>query len=165
MRSNSWRLSVWERLLADGQLAQPLLDIHLRTDRGQLMPRALEHAPPGEKRPPRGHLSQAQVLGHRQVLAERQLLMHHADAGGQRVARADEVHGPAVDQCLSAVRRVNPGQDAPERALAGAVLADEPVNRGARYGQVDVIEREHAWKALRYAAKLDDGHIVRSWPL
>ena len=42
-------------------------------------------------------LAEIDVLGDRQVGHDAQLLVHHADAGGQRVARRAEVHRLAVE--------------------------------------------------------------------
>ena len=48
-------------------------------------------------------VAQEHVLGHRQRRDDRQLLVHHADAGGQRVARRAEPHRPAVEPHLAVV--------------------------------------------------------------
>ena len=61
------------------------------------------------------------------LLAERQLLVHHADAGGERVARAREAHLPAVARTAPVVGCVDARENLSERALPGAVLAAERV--------------------------------------
>ena len=46
----------------------------------------------------------------------RQLLVHHADAGGQRVARRAEAHRPPVEPHLARVVRMHAGDDLHQRA-------------------------------------------------
>ena len=55
--------------------------------------------------------------------------MHHADAGGARVARRAEADRLAVDAHLAGVAGVDAGDDFHQRALAGAVFAREAVDR------------------------------------
>src|SRR3546814_5075140 len=54
--------------------------------------------------------------------------MHHADAGGDGVARRADRHRPPVDEDLAAVGLVEAVEDAHQRRLAGAVLADDAVD-------------------------------------
>ena len=92
---------------------------------------------------------EAEVLRHRQVVAERELLMDDADAGGERLLRplkSRRACRTTLD--VPAVRLVDAGEDLSERALAGAVLAAERMTgpRGDR--EADVLEREDAGKSL-----------------
>ena len=74
--------------------------------------------------------------------------MDDRHAGVERVGRMGEADGPAVDLDLALVRHDDAGEDLPERALAGAVLAAERV-AGARSDlERDVVERDDARKAL-----------------
>ena len=41
---------------------------------------------------PRGNRAEAEILRDGEILAERELLVHHPDAGGERVARPVEAH-------------------------------------------------------------------------
>ena len=52
------------------------------------------------------------------------MLVDHADAGRDRIARRVEHDRSTVEQDLAAVRAVQAGEDVHERALAGAVLAE-----------------------------------------
>ena len=71
------------------------------------------------------------VLGDRQVGEERRLLVDDGDAGGLRLGGRGEVDGLAVEQELAGVALVEARDDLDERRLAGAVLADEGVDRAA----------------------------------
>ena len=97
------------------------------------------------KRPRARQRPEAEVLGDRQVLAERQLLVDHADAGGERLARARRsATGRPTITMLPRVGRVDAGEDLPERALAGAVLAAQRVARPRGDLEADVLERDDA---------------------
>jgi hypothetical protein len=85
--------------------------------------RALGHRVAIEQPPARRQRAKTEILGHRKVLAERELLVHHADAGSQRIARALEVSLAAVDEQPAGVGLVDAGEELPQRALARAILA------------------------------------------
>src|SRR5205823_6309027 len=72
-----------------------------------------------------------------------------------RVARSAKGGQFAVDQDLAAVRLDDPVQDVHQRALAGAVLADECVDLALADLEIDAIVREHAGKLFRHALHLD----------
>ena len=88
------------------------------------------------------------VLRDRERLDEPEVLVHHPDTGVEGVARGVEVHQPAVEEDLALVGPVEPRQDVRERALAGAVLAEERVHLARGGVEVDVLVRDHAGKAL-----------------
>ena len=67
------------------------------------------------------------VLQHREGVDQHEVLVHHADAGVDRVARVADRDRLAVDEDLAAVGLVEAVQDAHQRRLAGAVLADDAV--------------------------------------
>ena len=71
------------------------------------------------------------VLEHRPVRDERRLLRDHRDPVRERVARRAVVDAAPVDPELAVVGPVDAGDDLAERRLAGAVLADERVDRAA----------------------------------
>jgi hypothetical protein len=96
----------------------------------------------------RGLHPEHHVLGDGEDGHEHEVLVDHADAGSDRVARAAERHRPVVNQDLALVGLVEPVQDIHERRLAGAVLAEQPVNLTGLHEQVDVLVRDHAREAL-----------------
>ena len=62
---------------------------------------------------------------------------------------------------LALVRVVEPVEDAHERRLAGAVLAEQRVHLAVAQVEVDVVVREHARKLLRDPVELeDDGRLA-----
>src|SRR6202023_3000205 len=96
------------------------------------------------------------------VLAERQLLMDHPDAGAERVARARETHEATVEPELARVGGVDARQQLAERALPRSVLSAQRVAGAARDLEADVAERAHAWKALADPAECHDGRVRRA---
>ena len=68
------------------------------------------------------------VLGHRAVGHQVDLLVDRADAGRLRLLRRGELDGLAVEQDLAGILPVIAGQDLDQGRLAGAVLADQRMN-------------------------------------
>ena len=68
------------------------------------------------------------VLGDGEHGHEHEVLVDHADAGGDGVARVVERDRRVVDQDLALVGPVEPVEDVHQRGLAGAVLAQEGVD-------------------------------------
>ena len=126
------RRDLHDLLLRRRQLTQRPQHVELDADLGEHRAgaarqlAALDESALGRKR------RETQILGDREVGAERELLVHHADAGGKRVARSAECDLASVDEQSSAVGRVDAGENLPERALPGAILAAERVARAAR---------------------------------
>ena len=69
------------------------------------------------------------VLEHGERRHQHEMLVHHADAVADRLARATDAHGFAVDADLAGVGLVEAVEDRHQRRLAGAVLADDAVDR------------------------------------
>ncbi len=72
------------------------------------------------------------------------MLVHHADPALDRLLRRVDPHRLAVAQDLALVRVVEPVEDAHERRLAGAVLAEQRVYLALPEVEVDVVVREDA---------------------
>ena len=118
-------------LLADRELPDARVGVDVQLERL----RDLAHlAPPGLAAEPEARPVPAEedVLGDRERLDQPEVLVHHADAGVERVARAAEGHALAVQADLTLVRPVQAGEHVHERRLAGAVLAEERVHLAAR---------------------------------
>ena len=81
--------------------------------------------------------AQQQVLQDGERLDQHEVLVDHADAGLDRVLRAADRPLLAVDQDLAAVGLVEAVEDVHQRRLAGAVLADDAVDRAGRDDEVD----------------------------
>ena len=111
---------------------------------------ALRHPPPGDDaHPVHGLRPEKDVLGHAQFLRDGELLMHHADAGGQRVARGAEMDRLPVDAHGPGIGGMDAGDDLHHRAFAGAVLAGQSVDLAGVQREVDTAQRLDAAKRLR----------------
>ena len=97
----------------------------------------------GRTAPPRtGSTPSTMFSITREVRRERQLLVDHRDAGAARRERiARRVRG-AVEPHLARVGRQRAGENRHQRALAGAVLADERADLAAAHREIDAVERD-----------------------
>ena len=84
------------------------------------------------------------VLGDRHRPDQREVLVDHPEARGDRVARRAERHRPAVDEDLPVVGLVEPVEDAHQGALAGAVLAEQGVDLARGQREVDAVVGDDA---------------------
>ena len=63
------------------------MDVDVGAGDRQHFPRLARHPGARDEGMPRGQRTKTEVLRHREVVAERQLLMDDADAGGKRLLR------------------------------------------------------------------------------
>ncbi len=85
------------------------------------------------------------------------MLVHHADAVADRLARRADAHGLAVDADFACVGFVEAVEDRHQRRLAGAVLADDAVDDAALDDEIDVLVGVDRAEALVDADQLDRG--------
>ena len=83
------------------------------------------------------------------------MLVHHADPRRERVLRAANRGAPAAQLDLAAVGLVVPVENAHERRLAGAVLADDAVDCARVNDERDVAVRVHAAESFVDTPELD----------
>ncbi len=95
------------------------------------------------------------VLGDRQVGEERRLLVDDRDAGLLGVGGRGEVDGLAAQLEDPGVAAVDTGDDLDQRRLAGAVLADEGVDRTTVDPQAAGPQGHHRAERLRDVAQLE----------
>jgi hypothetical protein len=100
---------------------------------------AVEHLDRTRGRAERRLVAQDNVFHDREDGHEHEVLVHHADAGRDRVPRAADRPGHPVHEDLALVRLVEPVQHVHQRRLAGAVLAEKTVDLPGFHGQVDVV--------------------------
>ncbi len=100
-------------------------------------------------------MAEEQVEVHRELRDQREILVDRLDpvcAGGLDRVEADAL---AADDDVAPVLLVEAAQDLDERALAGAVVADEPEHLALAEDEVDAAEDDERTEALRHAADLE----------
>ena len=100
---------------------------------------------------------QDEVLGHAHVRHEREVLVDHAHAERLRLARALDLHLGAVDEDPAGVRRLVAHDAFDDRALSGAVLAEERVEGARGERQRDVVEDDERPESLADAERRELG--------
>ena len=114
---------------------------------------------PDVEPPPARRLdSEQDVLGDGEVRAERELLMDEGDAAPPRLERRGRGVGPIVELHLAAVRMQRAGDDAHQRALAGAVLPDQGVHLAGVEHQVHAVQRHRRAEPLGEARDPEHAH-------
>ena len=83
--------------------------------------------------------TEGDVLGHGEGRDEAEMLMHHADAGIDGIARGVEGDTHPAHLEMTGVGSVQPGEDVGERGLAGAVLAEERMHLADAHIEVHVV--------------------------
>src|SRR5439155_18134369 len=102
-------------------------------------------------------VTEKDVLGHRQLRYEAELLVHRRDAQHLRIAwRADD-HRLAVEDDLAGIPAIRAAEDLHQRRFAGAVLAEQDVHLAGAKVEVHAVERDHAGEGFRDGAHLEDG--------
>ena len=91
--------------------------------------------------PARVDLGHEDVLGHRHVRAERDLLVDEADPEFLRPRRRGDLHRLAVQDDLAAVGAQDAVDDVHQRGFPGAVLAGDGVHLAAAQLEVDAAQR------------------------
>ena len=95
------------------------------------------------------------VLGDGEHRDQLEVLVHHADAVGDRVLHALALDLLPADEHRAGVGPVQPEHDVHQRALAGPVLAEQAVDLAVMEGQADVLVGDHAGERLGDAADLE----------
>ncbi len=123
---------------------------------GDLRDLALRAAPKSSRALRVGSAAEDDVLEHREVVGELEVLVHHADPAA--IASAGECMTTTARRrwlIVPLVGAVHPVEGLHQRRLAGAVLADDGVHRPAPHAQVDVVVGHDAGEALGDARELD----------
>ena len=97
------------------------------------------------------------VLGHRQLVEEREVLEHHAEAESPRLDRRGDGHRAALPEDLAGARLDDAVEDLHQGRLAGAVLAEKRVDFARLDRKVDPVIGEKFAVALADPFKLDEG--------
>lgn len=133
---------------AHGQALHPGAGGDVQAEQVDVDLRALLHLFVVDRQPPAGEAVHKEVLRHRQVGEEAELLADEGDAragrvvwGGGRVDFPAEAHRPGVEP-------VDPAQDRHQRGFSRAVLPHEPQHFPGAEIQVHAVEDFRAVKAL-----------------
>ena len=92
--------------------------------------------------------AQHDVFQRAQGVDQHKVLVHHADAAADGVIRMGDAHGAPKHVNAATVSRMQAIQYRHERALAGAVLANQAVQRALGHREVDVDIGQHVAKTL-----------------
>ena len=117
-------------------------------EQGEVRPRLLHHRRPVEKAGPERRIVDQDVLGDAQGRQQRELLVDDDDAGFERRLRRERGHDLAVEFQPALVRLEMAAHDLHERALPGAVLAEDGVDLAGQDFAGDVVERLRRAEAL-----------------
>ena len=109
----------------------------------------------GEQRAALG--AEHDVFEHAERRNQHEVLMHHADAVADRLARRADPDRLAVDADFAGVGLVEAVENRHQRRLAGPVLADDAVDDAALDDEIDVIVGVNRAEALVDADQFDGG--------
>ena len=93
-------------------------------------------------------MRQMDVLGHRQVAEQAQLLVDGADPKPVGIVGRKGEIARTAEQDFSGIGRYEPTQDVFERRFAGTVLADQHHDLTGADGEADIAQHRHAGEAL-----------------
>ena len=113
-----------------------------------------------DRQPPAGQpaIAEDHVLGHRTERGDQEeMLMHHADAQADRIARRPDPHALTVDAKAARVGHRQTRRDIHQRRLAGAVLDQQPQDLAGMEPQADIVVGQHPRVGFGYAPELEDG--------
>ena len=151
-----------ELLLCHPQPVGRSVDVDVRADSGEHLARPLASPAPVDPSPGSGGLvPDRKIFGDRQVREERRLLINRRDAERAHRDRVGAIDPARVDLNRPRVRRVRAREDAHERALSGAVLADERMDLASLQVERHGPERVHAAERFAHASEPDEGHGMR----
>jgi hypothetical protein len=88
------------------------------------------------------------------------VLRDHADSRPNRVLGRADLDAFAADADLALVGMREPVQDAHQRRLAGAVLAQQSMNRAGREREVDTVVGDDVAEVLHDPAHSDGGPVA-----
>ena len=109
----------------------------------------------GEQRAALG--AEHHVFEHGERRHQHEVLMHHADAVADRLARGADSDRLAVDADFASVGFIEAVQNRHQRRFAGAVLADDAVDDSALDDEIDVVVGVNRAEALVDADQFDGG--------
>ena len=110
----------------------------------------------------RGFGAEHDVFDDGEMRRDRELLIHHHDTRATRVGGIARRERLTIELHLSGIRRVHAGENSHERALAGAVFADERVHFACGNLEFHTGERNRSAEALANSGEAQAGNHERS---
>src|SRR5690606_20584633 len=102
------------------------------------------------------HRVEEDVLGHRHVVDQRELLVDDADAKALGFERSADLDRPSPDENLARVFLVDARHNLGQGGLPGPVFSQEGMYFARPDVKVDVVQRQDAWKRLGDAFHLQN---------
>ena len=138
---------------ADRQAADLRLRIHAEAEALAEVEQALTRTAAIGAQPPQRLGADHHVVEHRQVIGQREVLVHHADAGGQRRLGVARRQRGAKGLDRAGIGAVVAEQDRHQRGLAGAVLAEQRQHLAGAERERDRIVGQQRAEALADAGQ------------
>ncbi len=104
--------------------------------------------------------AQKYVLGHSLYGNQHEVLVHHAHAGSDCIARRVEINALTMNPDCAFAGLVEPGENIHKRGFARAVLAQQRMNFAALDGEIHLVVGNDAGEALGNTAHLDGGRGI-----
>jgi hypothetical protein len=98
------------------------------------------------------------VLRHRQLVEQREVLEHHAEPERARLHGRRDGDGPALPQDLAGAGFDHAVEDLHQGRFAGPVLPEQGVDLARLHDEVDAVIRQQFAITLGDAPQLDEGH-------
>ncbi|MNN22036.1 hypothetical protein D3C81_1353790 [compost metagenome] len=140
-------------LLAAGQVLHQRVRIDIETKAVQRLAGLALHLAASETTAMGLLGAEEQVVRHRHLRHQGELLEYRADAQAARMLHRLQVDFATVEH-QRAVALVRPGDDRDQRRLARAVLAEQHVDFAGQHLEVDIVERDDTGITLADAAAL-----------
>ena len=137
------------------QAAREIADAPIRIDAEAVVLGGLDHLLTGAAAVEAGVVAEQHVLPHGEGVDEAQVLVDHADAQIGRGLRIVDHRLAAGERDRAAVGLDESDQDLHQRRLAGAVLAEDPVDPTGVQLQVDVVAGDDAAVVLGDGCEVD----------
>ncbi len=104
--------------------------------------------------------TQRHVFGDGEIVEQREMLEHHADAERAGIARRGDVHELAANANFAVIGGVVAVEDFCERALPGAILAEERHHLAGPHVEMSDVVDEQAAEPLDDPVSLDERRPV-----
>ena len=157
-RYSAFRISTRWRSPTD-KIGDACIRVHGQTELLRSLQQFGASLAPARQRPPERLGADQNVIENGKIVGQREVLMHHADAGSQRRLRISRRQRLAEHLDRSCVRYIVAEQDADKRALAGPVLPEQRQHFARRQVERDVVVGDQRAEALGDAGELEGGGL------